>query len=129
MLTSWPVGLPTKFVIWYPCYAPCFLSSNAHDQAKNNVWQKDSSPCIEPRPSFCEGRLKSSTTMKNGFCFMVQMSSWSANLYENSPFSFGLCNVLGSCTTNNNYVYKEPSKMPLSSCKDSWYMLNDTQAQ
>jgi hypothetical protein len=45
------------------------------------------------------------------------------------PFSFGLCNVLGSCTTNNNYVYKEPSKMPLSSCKDSWYMLNDTQAQ
>jgi hypothetical protein len=45
------------------------------------------------------------------------------------PFSFGLCNVLASCTTSNNYVYKEPSKMPLSSCKDTWYVLNDSRAQ
>jgi hypothetical protein len=45
------------------------------------------------------------------------------------PFSFGLCNVLASCTTNNNYVYKEPSKMLLSSCKDTWYILNDSHAQ
>jgi len=42
------------------------------------------------------------------------------------PFSFGLCNVLASLITNNNDVYKEPSKMPLSSCKDTWYRLNNS---
>jgi hypothetical protein len=29
------------------------------------------------------------------------------------PFSFGLCNVIASYITSNNYVYKEPRKMPM----------------
>jgi hypothetical protein len=59
----------------------------------------------------------------------VQTSMKIHKIEHGPPFSFGLCKVLTSCITSNNYVYKELNQMPLSSCKDTWYVLNNSQAQ